>query len=191
MLNQIDLIDGSLRSYTNKIVRKASDMQGSFYDEEALKRLISSGDPVIYEVYEWKLSDSSGNLSYAVTKINPGDVNGEFYMTKGHYHEKEWMGELYLGIRGKGVLLMQNRVGDFRIVEIKRGVIAYVPPGYAHRSVNVGDDELVFLAIYPSDAGHNYGEIKDKGFRKRVVKGKCGEYEVVENEKYREGDKFA
>ena len=184
MFNEIDLNTGKLQKITGKVVRRASDMVGFFSNSEELQKLIDSGDPIIYEVFEWKLSDCHGNLSYAVTVLRSGDVGGEFYMTKGHYHEKEWMGELYICLKGKGVLLMQNRVGDVRWMEIHRGSIAYVPPGYAHRSVNVGSEELIFLAVYPSDAGHNYGEIKERGFRKLVVRKGEG-YEVIDNERYR------
>jgi len=183
MLNEIDLETGKLRDIKNIVVRRASDMRGFFSNSEALEKLIESGDPIIYEVFEWKYSSSPGNLSYAVTVLRSGDVGGEFYMTKGHYHEKEEMGELYICLRGRGLLLMQNREGDVKWSEMKRGNIAYVPPGYAHRSINVGDEEFIFLAVYPSDAGHNYGDIKEKGFRKLVMKKGDG-YEVVDNEKY-------
>jgi glucose-6-phosphate isomerase len=45
-----------------------------------------------------------------------------------------------------------------------------VPKEFAHRSVNVGDEALVFLAIYPSDSGHDYGSIERKGFNEKLKK---------------------
>jgi glucose-6-phosphate isomerase len=45
----------------------------------------------------------------------------------------------------------------------------YVPPGWAHRTVNTGDDDLIFLAVYFGDAGHDYAAIEDSGFAVRVL----------------------
>jgi len=49
-----------------------------------------------------------------------------------------------------------------------RGRMVYVPPFWAHRSVNVGRDPLVSFCVYPAHAGHNYGDIEVQGFPKRV-----------------------
>ena len=49
------------------------------------------------------------------------------------------------------------------------GTVHYVPGNVAHRVVNTGDEPLVFLAIWPSDAGHDYARIRTTGFGKRVV----------------------
>ena len=32
----------------------------------------------------------------------------EFYMTKGHYHKDKKASEVYLGLKGKGVILMKK-----------------------------------------------------------------------------------
>ncbi len=183
MKNRIDMQTGLLKDYTEKVVRRASDMQGFFYDATALKRMISEGNPVIYEVYAAP-NIGEGELSYAVTVLHPGKVGKEFFMTKGHYHEIRNRGELYIGIRGRGLILMQKD-SEIKWEEIKRGDIIYVPPYWAHRSVNIGSDDLVFLAIYPGDAGHDYGSIAEKGFAKIVVEGE-GEYKVVDNPRYKD-----
>jgi glucose-6-phosphate isomerase len=47
--------------------------------------------------------------------------------------------------------------------------MVYVPPYWAHRSVNTGSEPLVSYCVYPADAGHNYGDIEEEGFIKRVV----------------------
>ena len=59
------------------------------------------------------------------------------------------------------------------------GVVAYVPPHWAHRTVNTGSEPFVFLAIYPGDAGHDYGTIETEGFPQRVVE-RDGQPAVVE-----------
>ncbi len=151
-----------------KTVRRLSDMAGFYADQEAARRRVGSEDPVIYEVYA-RENDNAGDLSYAVTVINPGDVGGEYFMTKGHFHDKP-AGEIYLGLGGKGLLLMQNTEGSVRKEPLEPGRISYVPKGWAHRSVNTGDSPLRFLAVYASDAGHDYSAIESEGFRERVKK---------------------
>jgi len=41
---------------------------------------------------------------------------------------------------------------------------------WAHRVVNTGDKPLVFVASYHLAAGHDYGPVIEKGFKKRLVK---------------------
>jgi hypothetical protein len=61
------------------------------------------------------------------------------------------------------------------------GRAVYVPPGWAHRSINTGDTEdLATLFTYPAHAGHDYGTIERHGFRKRVVSADGG-YRVIDN----------
>ena len=50
-----------------------------------------------------------------------------------------------------------------------RGRMVYVPPCWAHRSVNVGTEPLISFCVYNAEAGHNYGDIETEGFAKRVV----------------------
>ena len=183
MKNSIDFQTGLLENYLEKTVRKASDMRGFFQDEKELEEMISQGDPTIYEVYAVP-NNGEGEISYAVTVIHPGKVGKEFFMTKGHYHKIRNRGELYIGIRGKGLILMQ-KWAEMKIENIERGNIVYVPPCWAHRSVNVGSEDLVFLAIYPGDAGHDYGSIAEKGFAKIVVE-EDGGYKIIDNPKYHE-----
>ena len=48
--------------------------------------------------------------------------------------------------------------------------MVYVPGNTAHRTVNTGDEPLVYLAVYPASAGHDYGVIAQRNFRSFVVK---------------------
>jgi len=149
-----------------KTVRKLSDMKGFYADSRAVARILEDSDPVIYEVYAHE-SEGPGNLSYALTVINPGDVAGEYFMTKGHFHHKS-SAELYLGLEGEGVLLLQNRQGDTKRIRLEPGRVSYVPKDYAHRSINTGSSKLKFLAIYSSDSGHDYSTIEKEGFNELV-----------------------
>ena len=155
-------------SGSEKQVRRLSNMRNFFSDKKSAESALKSSDPIIYEVYVVEPADADG-LSYAITVISPGDVGGEFFMTKGHFHTKP-TGEVYLGLDGSGVLLMQDRSGKSMKMGIQPGKICYVPSGYAHRVVNTGSGPLKFLAVYRSDSGHDYGTIEKEGFKEKLMK---------------------
>ena len=163
--------NGVIKGYSKKVVRKYSDMKEFFQGKR-------EDNPTIYEVYECETK----GLNFATTIIYPGKVENEYFMTKGHIHKKN-TDEIYIGIKGRGLILLQSK-DDFLSFEIKKDMIIHVPEGYAHRSVNISNENLVFLAIYANDAGHDYDFIKRKGFRKRVIE-KNGEYSLIENPNYK------
>jgi len=177
------LNDGKIKNANKITVRKLSDMKEMYYNQKAVDEILKNDDPVIYEVYAVENDETPGNLSFATTTINPGKIGDEYYMTKGHFHEKIDTAEVYIGISGVGKLMMQDEKGMCFDVDIKPQAIVYVPPRFAHRSINTGKEPLVFLAIYPSDAGHNYGVIKEKGFAKIVVE-RNGKPTVIDNPNY-------
>jgi glucose-6-phosphate isomerase len=72
---------------------------------------------------------------------------------------------VYIGLEGTGLIVMQDKEGNTRREELRPGRIAYVPKGFAHRSINTGKEKLKFLAVYAGDSGHDYGSIKDEGFK--------------------------
>jgi glucose-6-phosphate isomerase len=155
------------------IIRKEKDMLGFFQDAK-------DSDKPIYEVY---VRDGPHTTDMAITVMKPGKVGEEFHMTKGHYHERAEADETYYSLQGKGIILMQTIEGQEQTIEFSKGSAVYVPPGWAHRTINIGREELIILAIYPKDAGHDYGAIKDKGFKSLVVE-KDGEVKIVQNPNY-------
>jgi len=165
-----DLESGEMLKATRHLARKASDMRGYYADEGALERLIAArGDPLHYEVFETPVPEDFGHLMYCISKVQPGRVGDEFFMTKGHYHGVVEAAEIYLGLRGEGLVLMKTADGKFAAEKMTRGRMVYVPPFWAHRSVNTGDEPLTFFCVYPADAGHNYGDIQEGGFPQRVL----------------------
>lgn len=52
--------------------------------------------------------------------------------------------------------------------EMIHGQIDYVPPYWANRSINIGNEPIISSCVHPGDAGHNYGDIAEEGFLKRV-----------------------
>jgi len=165
----IDLIDGTMGEPDNHIIRKASDMVGYYADAAALARLIGErDDPVHYEVFEKDIPEVPGHLRICISKLYPGRVGEECFMTKGHYHTVSGTAEVYLCIAGRGCMLMKTAGGQCQVAPMCRGRMVYVPPNWAHRSINTGDGPLVSFCVYPGQAGHNYGDIETEGFPKRV-----------------------
>jgi glucose-6-phosphate isomerase, archaeal len=165
----VDIDNATMPEATNLIVRRASDMRGHYADEAALEALIAGGDPVHYEVQEKPVPSEYGHLMYCVSILHPGRVGNEFFMTKGHYHTVLETGETYLGLKGEGYMLMKTPDGESRALPISRGKMVYVPPYWAHRSVNTSSEPLVSFCVYPGDAGYNYGDIEVEGFGRRIV----------------------
>jgi len=141
------------------IVRKGKDMAGYFLEEPEPGK-------VIYEVYE---AECAGNTCTALTIIKPGMVGREFHMTKGHYHEDPESGETYFCLKGRGMILMQTRRGESEEIGLEPGTVVCIPPGWAHRTVNVGKSEFIMVAVFPASAGHDYATIEKHGFGKRVL----------------------
>ena len=104
-------------------------------------------------------------------------------MTKGHYHARREQGEVYFGLSGRGMLLLQTEAGATSEIEMVEGSAAYVPPYWAHRTVNIGAEDFVFFSAWEARAGHDYGTIERDGFRKLVVL-RNGRAVVVNNPRY-------
>jgi glucose-6-phosphate isomerase, archaeal len=175
----LDLETGRLDPEREVVERRLSDMRTVFAEVPP-----SEDDPVIYRVYELPLPAETANVLGSTTVIEPGTVGREYYMTKGHFHEVRDRAEIYVGLAGEGRLLMATEDGEHALEPMRRGTVNYVPGGWAHRSVNVGDERLVFFAAYVGDAGHDYATIEEQGFPVLLVAGGDGP-EVIENPRYR------
>ncbi len=173
---EIDLERGLMPQAGNPWVRRASDMRGYYADEAALERQIAEkGDPVLYEIFEAPVPEDRGHLMSCLSTLQPGLVGREYFMTKGHYHSVSNAAEIYLCLRGEGFLLMKTRDGRRVVERMTRGRMVYVPPFWAHRSVNTGAGEpFTSFCVYPAEAGHNYGDIAAEGFPQRVLAGDGG-----------------
>ena len=165
----IDLLDGTMAAPERLVVRRASEMRGYYADGAALEQLIREhADPVHYEVFDKTIPETQGHLLVCISKLQPGRVGEECFMTKGHYHSARGTAEVYLCLRGHGYMLMKTADGDCVAEPMERNRMVYVPPHWAHRSINAGDEPLVSFCVYPGEAGHNYGDIQTEGFPKRV-----------------------
>ena len=178
----LDLGKGALRRPKRRLVRRASDLRGYYADAAALEEQIRKGDPVHYEVEEIPVPETRGNLMYCISRVHPGRVGDEYFLTKGHYHADAGTAEVYLGLRGEGLVLMKTPDGACRAEKMSRGRMVYVPPFWAHRTVNTGREPLSFFCVYPADAGHNYGDIEREGFPCRVLR-RAGRPRIVPSRK--------
>ncbi|CAN5398912.1 glucose-6-phosphate isomerase [soil metagenome] len=167
---QLDLVEGLMENPARRTERRASAMRGYYRDAGALERVIADGDPVHYEVLEVPVPEESGHLMYCISRLFPGTVGGECFLTKGHYHTRLNTGEIYLALRGEGIMMMKTPDGQCRWEAFRPGRMVYVPPYWGHRSINTGTDTLVSFCVYPGEAGHNYGDIESEGFPKRVFR---------------------
>jgi glucose-6-phosphate isomerase, archaeal len=174
----LDLAEGAMKDPDQHIVRRASSMRGHYADAPALEALIARGDPVLYEVFEKDIPEEPGHLRVCISKTLPGVVGEECFMTKGHYHQVPGTAEVYLCLRGEGLMLMKLPSGQCAWEQFRPGRMVYVPPFWGHRTVNTGDGPLISFCVYPGEAGHNYGDIEKEGFPVRVFK-RGGKVEIV------------
>jgi glucose-6-phosphate isomerase len=180
----IDLLDTKPSKYDHHTVRTLSAMNGQFLDKEAYATLIAKDNLVVYEIYEVERPHVAGELLLGVSIVHAGKVGGEFFMTKGHYHTVLDTAEVYYCLKGHGCLVMENPDGDWAVTELSPGQVVYVPPCWAHRSVNTSlDEDLITFFVYPGHSGHDYTTIEKQGFRKIVVEAD-GQEQVIDNPRW-------
>lgn len=181
---KIDPKNGKMTDYDTHIERYLSKLIDMFVDSVTAKALLKkNGETLIYEVYEKDIPEVNGEIRYCSSVTYPGKIGDEYFMTKGHFHKRPDTAELYYCIRGRGYMLMEKRDGEYALGEMYPGSAVYVPGDYAHRSINIGDEPLISLPVYPGDAGHVYRSIEDSGFKHIVVE-RNSKAVVIENPKY-------
>jgi glucose-6-phosphate isomerase, archaeal len=170
--------------YDNHIKRSLSSMKGQFFDQAVYEDMLAKEDTLLYEVYEIKRPELAGELLHGVSILHPGKVGQEFNMTKGHFHTVLETAEVYYCLQGEGRMVMETPEGDWSVEALFPGRVLYVPPRWAHRSVNTGKAaDLMTFFIYPGHSGHDYGTIERQGFRKLVVDSPAGP-QVIDNPRW-------
>lgn len=150
--------------------RYLSDLRGSFHNSSAYEAVLALSNPLVYTVSSWEHATGEGQLHYAVGTLMPGRVGDEYFMTKGHYHAWRPAAEVYIGLRGTGCMLLEDeQTGESRLEPLGANQVVYVPGHTAHRTINTGTEPLVYIGVYPSAAGHDYGAIAQRNFRMIVV----------------------
>nr|WP_318379187.1 glucose-6-phosphate isomerase family protein [uncultured Enterobacter sp.] len=151
------------------LIRKSTclhQLEGVFADTLAFRQC----DPerCVYDVEMFNSPAADGALFVGVTHLYPGKVGNEYFMTRGHFHQRREQGEVYFGLRGSGVLLLQNEQGDARLEKVTPGSVHIIPGFTAHRLINTGAETLSALAVWPCSAGHDYTALSG-GFALRIT----------------------
>lgn len=175
----IDPHTGELSPATGRYAKRLGELGQIYHDKEAFAA--ASGDRLAYEVIEYRAEGS--DIIFGTTVMQPGKVGEEYFMTRGHFHVRRDRGEVYYTQSGEGILLLESRSGEVQSVEMKPGICAFIPPDWAHRSINTGTEKLVFVWVCEADAGHDYGEIMSKGMRSLVVE-REGKPAVIANPRW-------
>lgn len=150
-------------------VKTIRELERLFHDADSWRRM----DPgtVVYRVQWWEpvAEGTEGGLFWGHTVIAPGRVGDEYFMTHGHFHAKRDRAEFYGTVQGQGMLILADACGRVWSEPMTAGSLHYIHGGVAHRVANTGKAPLMFLACWPSDAGHDYGTIATQGFGARLV----------------------
>ena len=178
-------LNNGLATNVETTKRMLSQMESMYLDNEKLKEMIEKKNILIYEFYQLAIPKEEGHLAYGTTILYHGKVGKEYFMTKGHFHSILNTAEVYYCLKGHGYLLMENPEGETEIQEMSPGVSVYVPPRYAHRTINISENEpLISFFTFRADAGHNYDTIEKKGFRKLVIE-ENGSPVIIDNPKWK------
>ncbi|MBC7333468.1 MAG: cupin domain-containing protein [Actinobacteria bacterium] len=153
---RVDLDNGNLNHCHAKVERHLSELRSCFVDSNYVESVLKDRDPLVYRVYRVIPATGSRNLEFGTSIVYPGRIGHEYFMTKGHFHEKEDAGEVYFCLKGEGYLILQSFDGQALYIRLKPGFAAYVPPKWWHRTVNTGEEPFICFYVVPADAGHNY-----------------------------------
>lgn len=167
---QPDALRGLLAGNNSRYEKRLAELAGLYRDDAEFRAALESdtGSPV-YWVESSAPDDEPGALTIGISVLNPGRIGDEFAMTRGHIHSQHSAAELYYGLAGRGVMLMETIDGRTSAIEITPGVAVHVPGHWIHRSVNVGDEPFTTLFCYPTDAGQDYGIIARAGGMAKLV----------------------
>jgi len=178
---------GVMENATRHYEKRLKDLDGLYQDQSAFDILAAQDrDTVVYEVWDHSASDRAGDLVFGTSVMKPGKIGREYFMTRGHIHALADRSEIYHCVAGHGVMLMENPDGAVRTLEMTPGSVAYVPPHWTHRSVNVGDGTLVTVFCYSADAGQDYSPIERAGgMRQLVVDDDAGGWTLERNPRHR------
>ena len=187
---QVDLDKGLMDNATRRYQKRFSDLDGLYRDEAAYAAMRAEWDDrVVYEVSEFRPREAPGDIIFGLTRMSPGKVGDEFFITRGHIHANADRPEIYYGQKGRGLMLMESPEGEVRVVPVEPMTVCYVPPFWIHRSVNVGADDLVMLFCYPADSGQDYGVIdRSGGMRARIVEDGAGGWKEAAKPDWRPRD---
>jgi len=153
-----------------RLERRLADLRGCFHDAQAYERALEQDNPLVYSVASVEPADGSGDLHCGLGVLQPGLIGNEYFLTKGHLHTWRDAAEIYICLSGEGAMLLEDEASPgSRLVPMQANSIVYVPGHTAHRTINTGNEPLVYLGVYPATAGHDYQAISRRNFQSVVV----------------------
>jgi glucose-6-phosphate isomerase, archaeal len=184
---QIEPGAGRLSGSNERYEKFWPDLVGLYRDAEAFQaRLAADNGQPVYWVESSRTEDGPGGLITGLSVLEPGTIGEEYAMTRGHLHAVADRAELYVGMSGTGVMVLESLDGRSEVIDVVPGQAVYVPGHWVHRSVNVGQNRLCTLFCYPADAGQDYAIIEHAGgMRSLVVSDGTGGYRVRPNPDHR------
>ncbi len=182
MLTRDGRLDGSNGRYEKFLV----DLEGLYRDEDAFREARSGDDgSPVYWVESSQTEDGPGGLITGISVLEPGRIGQEYAMTRGHLHATADRYELYVGLSGRGVMILETLDGRSEVIDIVPGKAVYVPGWWVHRSVNTGSERFTTLFCYAADAGQDYSIIERAGGMKSLVVVDGDGYRVEPNPNHR------
>jgi glucose-6-phosphate isomerase len=166
---QIKIREGQMLPNTTHDQRFVSHLTEQFSDQIATMDAIKNGDPLVYELFHHVFLTDRTDMAFGMSVIAAGKVGNEYYMTKGHLHESDDQSEVYYCVSGMGLLLMDDLKNDFQAMPFSEGTVIHIPPQYAHRVVNTGNEKLTFVSVFHVAAGHVYQSVAEAGFAYLVM----------------------
>ena len=122
---------------------------------EEMRRVLRDSNAVGPDPVYWVFREIPGPTWKNMTVIPPGDFNGEYTKTVGHYHVNKSGGINYYIVSGIGVFVMQKKnmdennlftpeiVSEVQVKRVKQGETIEMTSDYGHCLVNIGDEPLI------------------------------------------------
>ncbi len=171
----VDVLTGELTGgRVTESTRTIGGLQGYFLDETVRMAMDQSSPAYRVQAFEPEKEGTPGAICLATTTLYAGMVGDEYFLTRGHFHVNEDRPELEVTVNGTGFLVLMDATGKTWTESMSAGSVHHVPPATAHRVANIGVEPLVFISYWPSETGHDYAPIAERGFgiRVRQVDGK-------------------
>ena len=177
---------GRLEGSNGRYEKFLPDLAGLYRDDAAYQQLLAEDDGrPVYWVESSRTEEGPGGLITGISVLEPGTVGEEYAMTRGHLHAVSDRSELYIGLSGRGVMILDTLDGRSEVVDVEPGKAVYVPGHWVHRSANVGRERFSTLFCYAADAGQDYGIIERAGGMASLVVADGDGYAVRPNPDHR------
>ena len=125
--------EGRLDGSNGRYEKFLPDLNGLYRDDAAFQQALAreQGSPV-YWVESSQTESGPGGLITGISVLEPGRIGREYAMTRGHLHTLGDRSELYVGLSGRGVMILETLDGRSEVVDVTPGRAIYVPGWWVH-----------------------------------------------------------